>query len=154
MVRTVKTLAVAAIKSGTVIDHIEAGRALKILNLLKLTGNHRQIMIAMNLPGGSQKIKDIIKLEGMRLTDVQEEKIAVISPEATINTIEEYEVIEKKQLILPTFLQGIIRCPNGECICNHDRMDSFFFIEIHCKNIRFRCKYCRKYCPDNLVFPE
>ena len=39
-----KTLSVSAIKNGTVIDHIRAGQALRIVRLLSLLENKNKLM--------------------------------------------------------------------------------------------------------------
>jgi len=44
----VKTIKVNAIKNGTVIDHIAAGKILKVIDILNLTGDN-SVMIGMNL---------------------------------------------------------------------------------------------------------
>ena len=62
-----KTLAVAAIKNGTVIDHITAGHALRIVKFFNLKSHHKPITLGLNLPSGSMEYKDIIKIEEWEL---------------------------------------------------------------------------------------
>ena len=44
-----ETLSVSAIKNGTVIDHIKAGKALQIVPLLDLTSGQQQVTVGINL---------------------------------------------------------------------------------------------------------
>jgi len=63
----VKTIKVNAIKNGTVIDHIAAGKILKVIDILNLTGDN-SVMIGMNLSSNKIGKKDIIKIENRELT--------------------------------------------------------------------------------------
>ena len=55
------------------------------------------ITIALNVPSGKSKKKDIIKVENKFLEDDDTNKIAVIAPKATINIIKNYKLIEKRR---------------------------------------------------------
>jgi len=59
---------VFAIKAGTVIDHITAGHALKIVRLLNLADENRVVTIGLNFSSKKMKLKDIIKVENRELT--------------------------------------------------------------------------------------
>ncbi len=140
-----KTLVVSAIQNGTVIDHIPSGKALQIIQLLKLSDHQKQITLALHLVSGSMGHKDIVKLEECFLSNEDREKVAILAPNATLNVIQDCEVTEKTQVVLPNEINGVISCPNDRCISNHESMSSKFNVEEYRKNIRFRCRYCRKY---------
>jgi aspartate carbamoyltransferase regulatory subunit len=82
------------IRNGTVIDHIAAGRSLDILALFELKEPHCTIL-AMNVPSKKFGTKDFIKIEGFELRDGIFAKIREIAPNATINIIRDYEVVDK-----------------------------------------------------------
>lgn len=138
-----KTLIVAAIKSGTVIDHIEKGQAVKIINLLQLYSSDQTVSLGMNFKSTSKGFKEIIKIEGIRLQEVELDKIAIFSPDATINVIENYEVIEKFSMKLPKLIKNLAACPNNKCISNHEPMESCFQVIQYGKNVQLSCYYCR-----------
>lgn len=139
------TLIISAVKQGVVIDHITAGQALNIAKLFQLATNRRRITLALNLPSASMEAKDLIKLEEHSLSDHECDQIAVLAPNATVNVIEDYEVIDKMKLELPDTIADISLCPNERCITNHEPMGSLFHVKKRGPNvIQLRCHYCRK----------
>ena len=88
-------LQVEAIKRGTVIDHIPAQVGFKLLTLFKLTETDQRITIGLNLPSGEMGRKDLIKIENTFLTDEQVNQLSLYAPDATVNRIDEYEVVGK-----------------------------------------------------------
>jgi len=148
-----KTLAVSAIEEGVVIDHVPAGQALYLVRLLKLSDHNKQVTLAINLRSYSMGYKDIIKLEGCLLSLEECDKIAVISPNATLNFIKNYKVTNKRKVVLPDTIDDIFPCPNEKCISNHEPMSSKFLIKEHRQRIRLRCEYCSKYFSQEGVLP-
>lgn len=139
-----KTLIVAAIEKGTVIDHIDKGQAIRIVNMLKLDSRDRYITLGLNFKSSSKGIKEIIKIEGVQLQKEELEQIVIFSPEATINIIESYEIIQKFKIQLPRFIKNLSSCPNGKCITNHESMESSFEVIQQGRKIELACHYCRK----------
>ena len=83
-------LAVRRIKDGTVIDHIDVGNGLKVLEALQIDGSDGNVItIALNVPSGKLKKKDMIKVEGKFLEDDDTNKLAVIAPTSTVNIIKD-----------------------------------------------------------------
>ena len=112
-------LLVRRIKDGTVIDHIQGGEALNVVKILGITGTtHETLSIATNVPSRNMKCKDIVKLSNRELSKEEVDRIALISPRATINIIRNFKVCEKKGVEIPTLIEGIVRCPNPGCISN------------------------------------
>jgi aspartate carbamoyltransferase regulatory subunit len=112
-------LLVRRIKDGTVIDHIQGGEALNVVKILGITGTtHETLSIATNVPSRNMKCKDIVKLTNRELSKEEVDRIALISPRATINIIRNFKVCEKKGVEIPTLIEGIVRCPNPGCISN------------------------------------
>jgi len=85
-------LTVRRIKDGTVIDHIDVGNGLKVLEALRINGSDGNVItIALNVPSGKLKKKDMIKVEGKFLEDDDTNKLAVIAPTSTVNKIKDYK---------------------------------------------------------------
>jgi len=139
-----KTLSVSAIKNGTVIDHIPAGQALKILQLLNIIGNKNRVTLGIHLSSKSLGLKDLIKIEGRRLTEEEANEITVFAPKATINIIEDFEIVKKVMTRLPESIIGIFTCPNPNCITQTEPVKTCFYLEEYSKQIKLTCKYCEK----------
>jgi len=139
-----KTLAVAAIKHGTVIDHIPAGQALRIIRLLNLLNTKHKVTVGLNLPSKSMGHKDLLKIENRKLSSEEARDIIVFAPKATINIIENFEVHHKIASDFPDHITGIFICPNVLCVTHSEPITSFFYIEEQSKKVKLTCKYCEK----------
>ncbi len=138
-------LLVRRIKDGTVIDHIDGGRALIVLKALNITGNEGNVItIAMNVPSDKLGKKDIIKVENRFLLSEETNKLALFAPYASINIISNYKVKEKRNVELPDEFIGIIKCVNPNCITNSGENLSSVIEVIDKDNRKLRCKYCRR----------
>ena len=95
-------LLVRRIKDGTVIDHIEGGKALFVLRALNVTGKEGNVItVALHVPSSKHGKKDIIKVENRFLETSETNKLALIAPRATINIIRDYKLVEKRKIQLP-----------------------------------------------------
>lgn len=137
-------LQVEAIHNGTVIDHIPAGQGIRILQLFGLAENRERITVGLNLPSKALGAKDIIKVENVRLSSAQANQLALFAPEATVNLIEDFEVVEKLQLQLPEQVEGVFSCPNGNCISHREPVSGEFRVRAVRHQVMFRCRYCEK----------
>lgn len=137
-------LLVSPIRNGTVIDHIRQGEALNVLKILGITGSTQMCLsIATNVSSGRVGKKDIVKIENRELEKDEVDRIALIAPQATINIIRDYEVVEKKGVEIPSLLIGVVRCTNPGCISNtNEPIESKF--EVLPEGLH--CLYC-----DNLI---
>jgi aspartate carbamoyltransferase regulatory subunit len=133
-------LLVRRIRNGTVIDHIAAGEALNVVKILGITGSTAEALsIATNVPSGQMGKKDIVKLNNRELSKEEVDRIALISPHATINIIRDYKVCEKKGVEIPDLIEGLVRCPNPGCISNtNEPIRSRFLVT----GKGLRCTYC------------
>jgi len=138
-----KTLRVSKIKDGTVIDHITSGHALDVARIMGITGRRAGVVtIAMNVPSKRLGHKDMVKVEGRELNPAEVDKIALLAPNATINIIKDYKVIEKKRVKLPETIGGIVKCDNPSCISNsNEPVQSKFYVEKQ-DPLRLKCHYC------------
>lgn len=137
-------LAVTAIKNGTVIDHIPAGQALRIIYLLALQNSKNKITIGLQLPSKRMGKKDLIKIEERILTEIEANEIVVFAPTATINVIENFKVGEKITTHLPSAMKKVFICPNPLCITHFEPIESHFYIAQQGKQIKLTCHFCEK----------
>jgi aspartate carbamoyltransferase regulatory subunit len=138
------TRLIEAIKEGTVIDHIPAGQALKIVALLKLKDYDQAVTLGLNLESKRLGRKDLLKISGRFLTEAEISDIAVFAEHAQINTIRDYEVVDKRQAVLPAVVRKILRCPNSRCITQAEAMESRFDVTVTRVGIQLQCHYCEK----------
>ena len=139
-----KELKVPRIKDGTVIDHINAGNAVKVLHILAIPDTTSStVSVAMNVKSKLGK-KDIVKVENRELDPKEVDKIALIAPKATINIIRDYEVTKKHVVKLPDEIIGIVSCSNPTCVSNaNEPVDSRFQI-ISRDPPKIKCYYCER----------
>ncbi len=138
-------LMVRRIKEGTVIDHIDEGKGLQVLNALGIDGKDGSLItIALNVPSGKFKKKDIIKVENKFLKDDDTNKLAVIVPNATINIIKNYKLVEKRRVSLPNEVDRIFRCSNPECITNSTEHIESIMDVIDKEGRILKCRYCSR----------
>ena len=138
-------LLVRRIKNGTVIDHIDSGKSLLVLNTLNINGNDGNIVtLALNVPSSKMTKKDMIKIENRFLHKDETDKIALISPNATINIIKNYKLTEKRKIHVPDAISGIFRCSNMNCISNQEKDIISTITVLDKKDIILKCKYCMR----------
>ena len=146
-------LKIVKISKGTVIDHIDAGYALTILNLTGLDDVKNLITIGVNVSSKKYNTKDIIKIENVFLNETQMQQISILSPNATISLIDNNNVIEKKKVKLPTIIKKLILCVNQTCISNSDEPISTEFKVLEEKPLKIQCVYCERiYKLEEIVF--
>ncbi|HEX55041.1 MAG TPA: aspartate carbamoyltransferase regulatory subunit [Candidatus Altiarchaeales archaeon] len=141
-----RVLKIKTIKDGIVIDHISHGRAPDVLQILGIDNQFKDsVTIAMNVPSKILGKKDIVKVENRDIDSNEINKIAIIAPNATINKIRNYRVVEKKKVTLPRSIVGILRCPNPSCITNKERepVRSVFIVKQK-DPLVLACKYCER----------
>ncbi|NSW45268.1 MAG: aspartate carbamoyltransferase regulatory subunit [Bacteroidales bacterium] len=138
-----KELVVSAIKDGTVIDHIPAKSLFKVISILDLNKIETPITIGSNLESKKLGKKGIIKISDKFPSDNDLNKIALFAPEAKINIIRNYNVVEKKVVQVPDYIEGIVKCMNPKCITNFEQVKTKFEV-IDKKNVALKCKYCEK----------
>lgn len=149
-----RELRVRRIKNGTVIDHIAAGHALNVLRILGIAdGSTEVVSVVMNV---SDRKKDIVKIEDWELEPEEVDKIALISPDAIINIIRDYKVVEKRKVVLPSQIVGVVRCMNPNCITNTDEPVKPRFVirrggGHRGDRVELHCVYCGKVITDRIA---
>ena len=139
-----KKLSVEAIEKGTVIDHIPAGLGLTILRQFKLLHYGSAVTVGFNLPSKTQGSKDIIKITGVWLDDNAANRLALFAPEAVVNTIDHFKVINKRRLTLPDEIAEVFRCPNTNCASHGEPVKSRFYVRKQSGQTKLKCHYCEK----------
>ena len=136
-------LIVRRIKDGTVIDHINEGKGLNVLEALEIDGSRGNVItIALNMPSGKLKKKDMIKVEGRFLEDDDTNKLADIAPSSTVNIIKDYKLVEKRRVSLPNQIEQIFRCSNPDCITNSQEHIESTMEVMDKENLVLKCRYC------------
>jgi len=131
---------VAAIKNGTVIDHIPSDRTYQVAQLLGLHQLATPVTIGYNFLSKKLGKKGIIKVEDKFFTDEEISRLSVVAPNIVLNIIHDFEVVEKKTVTTPEVIRGIVRCNNPKCITNNEPMPTLF----HVANGILTCHYCEK----------
>ncbi|PJE80820.1 Aspartate carbamoyltransferase regulatory chain [invertebrate metagenome] len=144
-------LLVEAIRKGTVIDHIPAGQGVKILERLHLLNGDDRITVGFNLPSGQQGQKDIIKVTDRMFTENEANELTLFAPGATINVIDNYNVVEKFKMSVPKNLKGVFECPNSNCISHNEPVSTLFYLKEKGADIELRCHYCEKSFSKDIV---
>ena len=138
-----QALQVAAIKNGTVIDHIPADKLFTVVNLLKLQKTTQSITIGNNFASQRLGKKGFIKVADRFFSDEEISRLSVVARNVILNIIKDYEIVEKKQVVMPDELRGIVKCPNPKCITNNEPMTTIFHVTDK-ENGILKCHYCEK----------
>jgi len=138
-----KELKVSAIKNGTVIDHIPSPALFKVISILDLDRTDHQVTFGTNLSSRQLGTKAIIKVTDIFFKDDEIDKIALVAPEAKLNIIKNYQVVEKKVVNVPDQIIGLAKCMNPKCITNNEEMLPKFKVSRK-KPVALKCEYCEK----------
>lgn len=129
-----------AIKNGIVIDHITAGCAMQLYNMLGLDKLDCSVAIIKNAFSLKTGKKDIIKIDTN--IDINLDIISFISPDATVNIIKDEVCVEKRKTELPERLVNIIKCKNPRCITTIEQEITQEFVLTDRTKREYRCMYC------------
>ena len=134
-------LNVGKIEEGFVLDHIKAGRAMKLYHYLKLDQLDYPVALIRNARSNAMGRKDILKIE-CDIDDLDLDVLAFIDQNITVNVIKDGEIIEKRSLRLPKELNNVIHCHNPRCILSVERSLPHIFYLSDEKSGTYRCRYC------------
>lgn len=138
---TKKELAVAALRNGTVIDHIPSQALFTVVRILGIEGLDKPVTIGSNLQSRRMGTKGIIKIADTYFSDDMLDRIALVAPQAVINTITHYNVTDKRPVQLKDTITGIVKCNNPKCITNNEPMATRFHV-VDRDPVVIRCHYC------------
>ena len=136
-----KELQVAALEKGTAIDHIPTNAVFKVVSLLKLQSINNRITIGNNLKSNKMGHKGIIKVADKFFKEDELNRIALVAPNVNLNIIRNFEVVEKKKVVLPDEIVEIMKCNNPKCITKNEPMKTRFHV-IDKENVELQCHYC------------
>ena len=129
-----------SIQNGVVIDHITAGRGMKLYDLLGLDKLDCSVAIIKNVNSGKMGQKDIIKIDAE--IPVNLDVIGYVDPGATVNIIRGGELTEKRAIEMPETLTNVIKCKNPRCITSVEQeLDHIFKLTDKAEKV-YRCIYC------------
>lgn len=133
-------MTIDSIKNGIVIDHIGAGKAMELYNILGLGRLDCSVAILKNVASDKLGKKDIIKIDTN--LDLDWDVIGYVDPNITVNIIKDGERVEKRQLKLPERITNVIRCKNPRCITSVEQeLPQVFKLTNREKQV-YRCLYC------------
>ena len=134
-------LNIGKIEEGFVLDHIKAGKSMQIYRHLCLDKLDSTVAIIKNAKSKVMGKKDILKVE-CDINSLDLDVLAFIDHNITVNVIKDGEIIEKRSLVLPKEIRGVIRCHNPRCISSIEQeLPQIFYLADEEKEI-YRCRYC------------
>lgn len=129
-----------SITNGVVIDHISAGRGMKLYTLLGLDKLDCSVAIIKNVSSRKMGKKDIIKIDAD--IEINLDVIGYVDSEATVNIIKDGKLSEKKTIGMPEILKNVIKCKNPRCITSVEQEIDHVFNLTDKEAGVYRCKYC------------
>jgi len=129
-----------SIQNGIVIDHITAGRAMKLYDLLGLEKLDCSVAIIKNAVSHKNGKKDIIKIDAD--IPVNLDVIGYVDPGASVNIIRDGKLVEKRSIDMPETLTNVIFCKNPRCITSTEQELKHVVKLTDRKNKVYRCLYC------------
>ena len=136
-------LNIGGLNQGIVIDHIQAGGAMKIYEYLNLEKLDCSVAIIKNAKSNKMGKKDIIKVE-CPVESLDLDILGFIDHNITVNVIKGDKIVEKKELHLPQQVKNVIKCKNPRCITSIEQeLDQIFILADPAKEV-YRCKYCEE----------
>lgn len=133
-------MTVDEIKNGIVIDHITAGKGMRVYSLLKLDKLECSVAFIKNAESRKMGKKDIIKIDADIVLDT--DILGYIDPDVTVNVIKDGKTVEKKRIALPEKLTNVITCKNPRCITTTEQELPQIFKLTDKENHVYRCIYC------------
>ena len=136
---------IGQIKDGIVLDHITAGRAMEIYNILGLGKLDCTVAMIRNAESSKKGSKDIIKIG--QVIDLDFTVLGYIDPGITVNIIRNGELAKRVYLSLPEKVTGIIKCKNPRCISSVEQELVHEFRLVNPEKKIYRCIYCDSTAP-------
>ena len=131
---------IGQIKDGIVLDHIKAGRGMKIYDILKLGNLDCSVAVIVNADSEKMGKKDIIKIG--ELIDIDFHILGFIDPDVTVNIIRDGKVVKREKIDLPERITGVLKCKNPRCITTTEQELQHIFKLCDEDNKVYRWIYC------------
>lgn len=137
-------LNISGLSEGIVLDHIKAGKSLDIYYKLGLDKLNCQIAVIKNAHSQKMGRKDIIKIEGDVLDQIDLNVLGYIDHNITVNIIRDGKIAEKRVLSLPKKITNVLKCKNPRCITSIEQELPHIFYLSDEKKETYRCLYCEE----------
>ncbi len=140
---------VAAIRDGTVIDHVPAGISMMVLKMLEIDGRRSNpVSLLMNVPSDKLGMKDIIKIEDRELSQHDLDRLALIAGEASVSIIRNFEVSGKRTIRMPDEFVNVASCAFTNCITFSGKEPLTHRLRVISRDpTEIRCHYCGRIQP-------
>lgn len=135
-------LNIDSIQNGIVIDHIQAGKGMRIYELLELDKLDCCVALIKNARSSKLGKKDIIKIEGD--LSINFDVLGFIDNNITVCTIKNGELVKKENIVLPRRIKNVVKCKNPRCITSTEENLDQIFVLCDEKAHRYRCLYCEQ----------
>ena len=135
-------LNIDSIQNGIVIDHIQAGKGMRIYELLELDKLDCCVALIKNARSSKLGRKDIIKIEGDLAINF--DVLGFIDNNITVCTIKNGELVKKENIVLPRRIKNVVKCKNPRCITSTEQNLDQIFVLCDEKAHRYRCLYCEQ----------
>ena len=135
-------LNIDSIQNGIVIDHIQAGKGMRIYELLELDKLDCCVALIKNARSSKLGRKDIIKIEGDLAINF--DVLGFIDNNITVCTIKNGELVKKENIVLPRRIKNVVKCKNPRCITSTEENLDQIFVLCDEKAHRYRCLYCEQ----------
>ncbi|WP_417106836.1 aspartate carbamoyltransferase regulatory subunit [Hominenteromicrobium sp.] len=135
-------LNIDSIQNGIVIDHIQAGKGMRIYELLELDKLDCCVALIKNARSSKLGKKDIIKIEGNLAINF--DVLGFIDNNITVCTIKNGELVKKENIVLPRRIKNVVKCKNPRCITSTEENLDQIFVLCDEKAHRYRCLYCEQ----------
>lgn len=135
-------LNIDSIQNGIVIDHIQAGKGMRIYELLELDKLDCCVALIKNARSSKMGRKDIIKIEGDLAINF--DVLGFIDNNITVCTIKNGELVKKENIVLPRRIKNVVKCKNPRCITSTEGNLDQIFVLCDEKAHRYRCLYCEQ----------
>ena len=128
------------IENGIVIDHVRAGTGLKVISYLGVDTRTDTVALIMNAQSNKLGRKDVIKIENLLNVDLA--ALGLLDCGATVNYIENGELVKKVKLALPERVTNVIKCKNPRCVTSVEPAIPHVFLLVDPETEEYRCEYC------------
>ena len=135
-------LNIDSIQNGIVIDHLQAGKGMRIDELLELDKLDCCVALIKNARSSKLGRKDIIKIEGDLAINF--DVLGFIDNNITVCTIKNGELVKKENIVLPRRIKNVVKCKNPRCITSTEENLDQIFVLCDEKAHRYRCLYCEQ----------
>ena len=133
-------LNIDSIQNGIVIDHIQAGKGMRIYELLELDKLDCCVALIKNARSSKLGRKDIIKIEGDLAINF--DVLGFIDNNITVCTIKNGELVKKENIVLPRRIKNVVKCKNPRCITSIEQeLPHIFYLDDKDHEV-YRCRYC------------